>query len=172
MTRIRDFFADSDWVDREVLRQLSHIRGNWELQWNSLTGYYEHEDDSYAALLNKLIDELDSCDPASHYHDNEDRLGEYVQRRLNWGIRKQGNRWVKANGSVLTPNNYLALLEQGGYNDISQQELIQAAAGRIQAAIHRNQLHFDKMERSHQYLLAGVLAAILYHRGDYEDVDS
>jgi hypothetical protein len=45
---------------------------------------------------------------------------------------------------------------------------VQAAAGRIHAAIDRGQLHFDDMEWSHQVILAGVLAAILYHREPQE----
>lgn len=168
MTRIRDFFADSDWVDHEVLRPLSHIRANWELEWDPETKRYKHEDDSYGALLNVLIDELDSCAPPKHYHDNEDCLGEYVKNKLNWGIRKRGIKWVSGDGSVLGPGDYLALLEQGGFGEAGEQNLVLAAAGRIKAAIDRGQKHFDQMERSHQYILAGVLAAVLYHRGSYE----
>ena len=75
-------------------------------------------------------------------------------------------RWDSAHdGSVLCPDDYIALLEQGSFDDVEQKNLVLAAAGRIHAAMHLNQLHFDDLEQSHQYLLAGVLAAILYHRG-------
>jgi len=48
--------------------------------------------------------------------------------------------------------------------------MVLAAAGRVHAAIQNGQMHFDEMERSHQVILAGVLAAILYHREPYEGV--
>lgn len=164
MTTVRDFFAWSDWVDHEVLRPLSHIRANWELTWNHDSKHYEPEEDSFADLLNQLVDELDGCDPPARYHDNEDVLGEYVQRKLNWGVRKHGRTWVNADGSRLGVDDYVALLEQGGFDDAGQAGLVKAAAGRIQAAIRRGQTRFDQMERGHQYMLAGVLAVILYHR--------
>ena len=61
------------------------------------------------------------------------------------------------------------MLEQGGFKTDGDSDLILAAAGRIKAAIERGQRHFDDMERSHQVVLAGVLAAILYHREPQED---
>lgn len=161
---IRQFFSCSDWVDHQVLRPLSHIRGNWELTWDHDSQSYVPEDNSYAALLNDLITELDSCTPPKRYHNNEDILGRYVAKHLNWGVTKKGSRWVGANGKVLHPSDYLALLEQGGFGDNNQSDLVKAAAGRIHAAINRGQTHFDEMEQSHQDMLAGVLAAILYHR--------
>ncbi len=158
------FFGWSDFLDHEVLRPLSHIRANWELKWDHSTGQYAPEDGSYAQLLNELVDEIELCDPPRRYHDNEDRLGEFVQRRLNWGVYKEGNRWLNREGKVLTPPDYISLLEQGGFEDLDQEELVLAAAGRIRAAVSRGQLHFDDMERSHQVMLAGVLAVILYHQ--------
>jgi len=98
------------------------------------------------------------------YHDSEDRLGEYVQECLNWAIWKQGDAWVNADGSRLHPSDYLALMEQGAFKTSGVTELLEAVSGRIHAAIARGQTHFDDMERSHQVILAGVLAAILYHR--------
>ncbi len=169
MTTVRDFFAWSDWVDYQVLRPLSHIRGNWDISWDHAAKRYEPEEDSFADLLNELIEELDSCDPPSRYHDNEDVLAECVQSQLNWGVRKQGNIWINPDGSRLSPSDYIALLEQGGFNDAAQADLVKAASGRIQAAIVRGQTHFDQMEQSHQYMLAGVLAAILYHRSSESD---
>ena len=53
-------------------------------------------------------------------------------------------------------------LKMGGYinKSIEQQ--------REEVLAHVFQLHFDEMEQSHQKMLAGVLACILYHRTDYE----
>ncbi|MGC3957703.1 MAG: hypothetical protein QM813_07065 [Verrucomicrobiota bacterium] len=126
------------------------------------------EEDSFAWLFNVLIDELAAITPPNRYHDYENRLGEHVQRSLR-GIRKQGNAWVNANGTRLHPSDYLALIEQGGFKIDGVTDLLEAAAGRIHAAITRGQNHFDDMERSHQVVLAGVLAAILYHLEAHEE---
>ena len=161
---IQNFFVSSDWVDRFVLRPLSHIRQNWELTWDSESNEYSAEEDSFAELLNLLIHEIENTSPPARYHDNEDILANHVQQNLNWGIRKHGKTWANADGNRLGPNDYLALLEQGAFHDIDQTKLIAAASGRIHAAIARGQTHFDEMEMSHQYILAGVLSVILYHR--------
>jgi hypothetical protein len=169
MNNIKVFFERSDFMEHEVLRPLSHIRGNWELQIDPETGRYLVEEDSFAALFNTLIDELASTQPPHRYHDNEDRLGEHVQKHLNWKIRKSGSIWVNQNGARLHHSDYLALLAQGGFDIHGVRNLVQAASGRVHAAIQRGQMHFDDMERSHQVVLAGVLAAILYHRDPYEE---
>ena len=166
---IRRFFAPSDIVDHEVLRPLSHIRANWELQVDPKTGRYMDEEDSFAWLFNMLLDDLAATKPPSRYHDNEDQLGEHVQKSLNWGIRKHGKTWVNADGSRLNPSDYLATLEQGGFKLSGVADLLEAASGRIHAAIARGQTHFGDMERSHRVVLAGVLTAILYHLEPHEE---
>jgi hypothetical protein len=150
----RSFFGRSELLDYLVLRPLSHAKANWELVWDG--DQYEPEEDSYAEDINSLIDDLGKLTPPRKYHDNEDRLAEYVKARTNWNVRKVGNRWV---GS-----DYDHILEVGGFNDADQRDLMLAAAGRIQAAVERNQLHFDEMEEGHQKILAAVLTIILYHR--------
>ncbi len=155
---MNDFFADSDYLDHMVLRPLSHIRANWELTWDRKTGTYIIEGDSYAGLLNNLLTELDNCSPPSRYHDSEDCLAKYVVERLRWPISKIGNRWVGA--------DYDSILEQGGFDDIDQANLLLAAAGRIQVAKRLGQAHFDEMEESHRRMLGAVLAIILYFRTD------
>lgn len=169
MNKKRQFFEGSEFVDHEVLRPLSHIRSNWELVVDPATGRYVDEEDCFAELLNFLIDELALARPPTRYHDTEDRLGEYVQRSLNWKISKQGRIWVNADGRRLHPSDYLALLEQGAFEKDGEAALVEAAAGRMQAAIARGQTHFDEMERSHQIVFGGVLAAILYHREPHEE---
>ena len=89
-----NFFKRSDCLDYFVLRQLSHILPNWELSWDFENNKFEIEEDSYAEKLNDLINELDKIKPSRKYHKNEDFLAEYVQRTLNWGIEKVGNRWI------------------------------------------------------------------------------
>ncbi len=166
MATVRDFFACSGWVDRLVLKPLSHIRANWELSWDDDSRAYVPEDDSFADLLNQLIQELDKCDTSERYHNDEDILGVWVQERLNWNIKKDGHIWVRDDGKRLEPDGYIVLLQQGAFQDVNESHLVKAAAGRIQAAIMQGQTHFDQMELSHQYILAGVLTSILYHRAD------
>ena len=153
---MRLFFAHSDLIDYEVLRPLSHIRPYWELTWDSIRMNYRGEEGSYAGLLNRLIEELDNTTAPTKYHDNEDRLAEYTKKHLNWNIRKEGHRWVG--------EDYKAIIEQGGFHDLDEGELMLAAAGRIHAARIRGQVQYDQIEESHRRMLAAVLTIILYHR--------
>lgn len=154
--RIKEFFDWSDLFDYMVTRQLSHIRGNWELTWDHAEDQYEPEEKSYAEIINGLVVELSKLDPPLKYHENEDRLAEYCKSSLNWDIKKIGNRWV---GS-----DYAVVLEQGGFKDCDQTNLCLAACGRVKAALDRGQHHFDDMEEFHRKMLADVMAIILYHR--------
>ena len=156
MNTTKVFFRNSALLDYLVLRQLSHIKGNWELIWDDDKQVYEPEEESYAELLNQLIEKLCSVNPPPGYHENEDCLAEYVRSNLDWDLRKIGGRWVG--------EDYAAILEQGVSDNINEESLILAAAGRIKAAIDHNQLHFDDMEQSHRKILADVLSIILYHR--------
>ena len=156
--RLRDFFAWSETLDYLVTRPLSHIAGNWELTWDHNSREYEPEEGSFAFLVNQMIEDIAVTMPPERYHDNEDRLAEHVIAHLKWPIRKVGNRWIGA--------DYESILEQGGFSDFDQADLLTAAAGRVHAALDRGQNHFDDMEQSHRSMLAGVLAIILYHRSN------
>lgn len=94
--------------------------------------------------------------PPGRYHDNEDILADYVIDRLKWPIRKLGGRWVGA--------DYDSILEQGGFGDLDQAELLTATTGRIYAAFEFGQNHYDQMEESHRRMLAAILSIILYRR--------
>lgn len=160
-TKIKDFFAKSNLLDYMVLRPLSHINMSWELTWSSADNEYEREEGTFAPLLNDLIAELSTTVPPAKYHDNEDCLVEYVKQSLNWNIYKHGGRWVGV--------DYDAILEQGGFKDFNEQNLVQTATGRIKAALDRGQNHFDDMEDSHKRMLAAVMTIIIYHRQSYLD---
>jgi hypothetical protein len=153
---VQSFLGKSDYFDTDVLRPLSHILPYWELSLDRTTQRYREEDGSYAAIVNALIAELQAVVPPAHYHDNEDRLAESVLKHLKWPIRKEGNRWVGA--------DYSSIIEQGGFHDLNEHDLVLAVAGRIRAAIDRGQTCFDDMEESHRRMLAAVLSVILYHR--------
>jgi len=154
---VEAFFRNSELLDYLVLKPLFHMQPNWELGWDDEKECYVVEEDSFAGLLNCLVNDLAIATPPHRYHDNEDRLAEYVKAELGWEIRKAGNRWIGA--------DYGSILEQGGFDDVNQKDLLQAAAGRIQAALDRRQMHFDEMEESHRQMLGAVLSIILYHRG-------
>ena len=153
---MNNFFENSEYLDRMVLRPLSHISINWELRWNEEKEEYETEGDSLASELNNLIKEINNTNPPISYHDNEDALAEYLKEKMNWNIQKIGNRW--------NCPDYGRLLEQGGFGDIDESHLVKASAGRIEAAKNFDQLNFDEMEAGHQKILAFALSSIIYHR--------
>lgn len=150
------FFYNSEDLDAMVLRPLSHIKGNWELTWDDSTKAYAPEEDSFAEQLNNLIIEIEQTIPLATYHDNEDILLQYVKDKLNWQVSKVNGRWVG--------NDYQSILEQGGFSDIDEKNLILAAAGRMGTAIKLGQVHFDDMEEGHKKIFAAVLSILLYHR--------
>lgn len=153
-----EFFDRTELLDYEVLRPLSHIRGNWEL-FSGTDGYhFEVEEDSFAKELSELIDEIDGAEIPARYHDNEDKLAEYVRDKFEREIKKVGNRWV---GS-----DYRIILQDAGFFDISEYNLVQSAKGRIISAKKYNQNHYDEMEAGHRKMLAVILTLILYHRAD------
>ncbi|WP_433896370.1 hypothetical protein [Sphingobacterium mizutaii] len=154
--KIEDFFCKSALLDSFVLRPLSHIRSNWDLYWDVDKKRYKIEEDSFAKEFNDLITELETISPAGNYHEYEDKLAEYVASRLNWGVEKNGNRWTKA--------DYESILEQGGFFDVNEKNLLKAASGRINKAIEYGQNSFDEMEMGHLKILSALLTIILYHR--------
>ncbi|WP_145961325.1 hypothetical protein [Salinisphaera sp. LB1] len=163
-----EFFKPSAYLEYEILRPLSFIRSNWELQIDPETGRYLDEPDSFAWPLNHLVDRLATISPPLVYHDIEDVLAEHVQKNSNWNIRKKGGSWLSEAGSRLTPSDYLAALEQGGFAADGRRTLLLAASGRIYTAMRYGHEHFDDMERGHRVILGGVLATILYHWEIYE----
>lgn len=155
--KVRDFFANCESLDYLVLRPLDHIASNWDLRWDFADEKYIQEDDSFAQLLNVLIEEMASTTPPIRYHDNEDRLAEFVRDGpLKWPINKVKNRWIGM--------DYQPILQAGAFDDIDQSNLVSAATGRVWAAITRQQIHFDDMEESHQRMLGAVISIVVYQR--------
>ncbi len=157
MTPVEKFFFKSELLDYLVLRPLSHIRGNWDLTYDGTEHFFVPEEDSFAVEINQLLIDLNNVKIPDSYHDNEDCLAQYVKANLNWDIKKDGKQWKG--------EEYKVILEQGGFSDDDQQNLLIAAAGRIKTTIiDYKQFHFDDMERGHQNILADILSIILYHR--------
>jgi hypothetical protein len=153
---VRAFFAQSEWLDRFVLRPLSHITLNWELTWDAELKVYEPEEDSFAADLNCVIDLICNCHNPANYHKHEDVLANYLVESGSWPTQKKGSKWIGA--------NYQSILEQGAFQDYRQIDLIASATGRVYAALRFGQLDFDSMEDGHRTMLAAVMTIILYHR--------
>jgi hypothetical protein len=156
LNEIRGFFRWSICIDQYVLKPLSHIAGNWEAEWDHEGDRYAPEASSFTDDLNQVIELVAACPRPLRYHDHEDLLAEQAVRESKWPIGKQGSRWVGA--------DYLGLLERGAFGDLDQRNLIAAAAGRVHAALDRQQKHIDQMEDRHRYMLAALLSIIIYHR--------
>jgi hypothetical protein len=158
--KVRHFFANSTVLDHDVLRPLSHVKGNWEVSWDAEAGKYEHEEGSFAKYLNVLVEDISDTAISVRYHDNEDVIAGYLASRPGSKIVKHDGRWVGA--------DYGWILEQGGFDDIDQAELLTSAIGRVAAAIERGQVTYDEMEQGHRLMLGDILTIILYHRSNYE----
>jgi len=153
---IRKFFAHSNVLDYLVLRPLSHIAQNWEMTWDPVANFYEPEVDSFAADVNAVIELIATKPTPERYHDNEDYLAEHVVRELRWPIQKKGTFWVG--------EDYDCILEQGGFGDLNQSNLISASSGRVHAAFKHGQTHIDDMEECHRNMLTALMTITIYHR--------
>lgn len=153
---VREFFAWSDLLDREVLKPLAHIKGGWELWWCRETRRYEHEEDSFAKQLSILIDDIADTAISPRYHDNEDVVANFLASKPGSKISKVNGKWTGA--------PYGWILEQGGFDDIDQGELLTSAIGRVAVAIELGQMTYDEMEDGHRLMLGDLLTIILYHR--------
>ena len=156
---ILDFIDCSDIFDHMVLRPLSHIRGNWELQWNYEKLEFLEEEDSFAKDLNQLLRDIADYElPCNYrYHASEDIIARLVKKHLHWNIyRDRRGFWHGA--------EYIWIIEQGTLYDIDQQEILKALKGRILAAIVRKQ-KFSDIDSGHQAMIAGLFSIILYVRG-------
>lgn len=158
---IEDFFNGSVNLDRYVLRPLSHLKQTWDLSWDKSTKRFVVEKDSFGTDFNELITELEHTNPPDNYHDNEDKIAEYFKKFLKWEIQKINRRWTGA--------DYEFILEQGGFGDIDEKNLVLAASGRIHAAIKFGQDHFDDMEDGHMNILSNILSIILFHRYNLQE---
>ncbi len=158
--QVKTFFDNSEYLLELSLIQLEHIRSNWDLYWDDSNMRYSEEEDSFAKELNELIIDIASAEPPKHYHDNEDILVGFYNQNCQDKAYKEGNLW-KGEG-------YKTILEQGGFEDYQQADMVQAAAGRVKAALDRSQYNIDSMEKGHRQILCDIIANILYHRHGFD----
>ncbi|HDM8204515.1 TPA: hypothetical protein P0E29_005054 [Vibrio harveyi] len=154
--QIKSFFDDSESVRDLVLQPLEHIRSNWDLYWDDSELRYVEEEHSFGSELNKLILEIAATLAPEDYHQHEDKVAQFYQESSDIHIQKNGRFWAG--------EDYRSILEQGGFNDFEQKDLVLSAAGRVKAALDRSQYHIDNMEKGHQVVLCMILSNILYHR--------
>jgi len=154
--QMKSFFDDSDLLLELVLLPLEHIRSNWDLYWDDDEYKYVEEEYSFARELNELIFQIASVIPPNNYHMHEDKVAIYFNKNDWANIEKNGRYW--------TGEEYRIILEQGGFDDWEQSDLVLAAAGRVKAAIDRGQNSIEAMENTHCKMLCIILSIILYHR--------
>ncbi|UQA50978.1 hypothetical protein [Vibrio sp. ED002] len=154
--QIKSFFDDSESIRDLVLQPLEHIRSNWDLYWNDSELRYVEEEHSFGSELNQLILEIATIQAPENYHQHEDKVAHIYQESSDIHIQKNGRFWGG--------EDYRSILEQGGFDDVEEKDLVLSAAGRIKAALGREQYHIDNMEKGHQIVLCMILSNILYHR--------
>ncbi|MCI5167518.1 MAG: hypothetical protein D3903_15865 [Candidatus Electrothrix sp. GM3_4] len=150
-----NFFANSEDILDYVLKPLEHIRGNWDVIWDRDNDKYQEEEDSFGAELNALIHEIAQAKAPTNYHVHEDKVAVFQTRHWD-SISKKGRFWVGG--------EYREILEQGSFDDHEQQALVLSVAGRVKAALDREQYHIDEMEKKHKRMLCAILSIILYQR--------
>ncbi|MGF1680201.1 hypothetical protein [Photobacterium minamisatsumaniensis] len=152
---MRNFFEHCDYFERLVTKPLFYIKPEYELDW--LDGKLVEREDSFACYLNQLFDELDNVVSPNNYHKYEDIIAEYCALEEPT-IRKKGILWIG--------QDYGWILENGSYDDIDEQNLVLAIAGRVKAAKRFNQCNFDEMEHGHRTMLTELLQCFIYHRSN------
>ncbi|WP_060477693.1 MULTISPECIES: hypothetical protein [Pseudomonas] len=156
---VKNFFHLCHSLDELVLRPLSHLDQSWELL-RSPTGYVVEKGHLSEKLI-ELIDILATTTPPLKYHDNEDRLAEYLISKGS-KIRKEGRFWIGA--------DYEFVLQQASLaHTINHTELVHAASGRVIAALNYGQRNFDDMEEGHKKMLASILTILIFNYGTWMD---
>lgn len=162
---VMSFFGESGWLDRSVLRPLSHLALSWELRRTETVGVFMEEEDSLAGLMNQLIREISLATPPESYHAHEDAVIRLREGAASGLIYLQGKRWRdRATGEPMAKSSIGSLLEQAsiGYDDVP--DLVLAAAGRVATALKFGDANFDDLDEGHADMLAEVLTVILFIR--------
>lgn len=165
---ILTFFYRSDQLDYTTLRPLSHVMCNWELT-SSESGdpLFEEEEDSYAAHLNVLIDEIAATSPPSDYHAFENQIAAEHNGAIEGRYFLKGGLWYDNETSQLIQKDDVGhMMEQASsaWDDIP--ELVLATAGRVATAMRHGVMEFDDLDQGHMEMMAIDLMTILFRRSD------
>jgi hypothetical protein len=162
---VMHFFGKSQWLDRSVLRPLSHIAMSWELRRTETVGVFMEEEDSLAVLMNQLILDISRATPPADYHAHEDAVIRLREGIDNGAIYQEGRRWRdRKTGEPLHKSSISSLMEQASirYEDVP--DLVLAAAGRVATALKFGDANFDDLDNGHADMLAEVLTVIIFIR--------
>ncbi|MFN7310785.1 MAG: hypothetical protein ACK5T0_05370 [Vampirovibrionales bacterium] len=168
--KVLNFFANSDFLDRVVLRPIDHLGYDWELTWDSDKQEYKPEQNSLAEHLNILIRDIASATPEKYYHTLENKWIELFSDVKQGAYKLNSNRlWVDSLTDEPVPKDMLGhMLEQATccYEDIP--DLITAVAGRVQTSMGRGKkTHFDQLDNGHMQMIGIIMTVILFRRSDY-----
>lgn len=161
------FFRRSSFLDHAVLRPLSHVSPDWELQSDGDDDHYLEEDGSLAAHLNVLIENIANSSPVLDYHSHENELASGYQEVSSGEIYLEGNLWLdRKTGRPIEKDMVGHMIEQStaGWDDLP--ELVLAAAGRVAAALRFGISHFDDLDSGHMQMLAVIMTDIIFRRCD------
>ncbi len=163
----RSFFAGSDYLDHAVLRPISHVAPNWELIRDPISDLYEEEDDSLAAHLNVLIEEVSLSSPPRDYHSYENRLAIHYEGVTTGRFYLHGKLWRDRQTGELVEKDFVGhMIEQATCGHYDVPDLVLAASGRVAAALYFGVEHFDKLDHGHMEMLSVIMTDILFRRSD------
>jgi hypothetical protein len=141
---------------------------NWELVGSeSGDPLFEEEEDSYAAHLNVLIDEIAAASPPYDYHEHENQIAAEYRGAINGRYFLKGRLWHdKQTGQPIQKDDVGHMMEQASSGSDNVPGLVLAAAGRVATAMSHGVANFDDLDRGHMEMLAIDLMTILFRRSD------
>ncbi len=160
------FFDQSDWLDYAALRPLSHVMSNWELvRSEDGTLLFEEEEDSFAAHLNVLIDQIAATAPPSDYHAFENQIARGYDGAIGGRYFLHGKLWHDSQtGQPIEKDALGHMIEQASARSDDVPGLVHAAAGRVATAMSYGCANFDNMDKGHMEMLAIDLMTVLFRR--------
>ena len=162
------FFDQSVQLDYAALRPLSHVMSNWELM-RSKDGdpLFEEEEDSFAAHLNVLIDQIAATAPPSDYHMFENQIACGYEGAIRGRYSLTGKLWYDSQtGQPIEKDAVGNMMEQASCGSDDIPGLVYAAAGRVATAMSYGTENFDDFDRGHMEMLAIDLMTVLFRRSD------
>lgn len=167
LTHCETFFENSDILDHAVLRPISHVAPNWELTWDLSSGRYEEEEDSLAAHLNKLIEEISHSLPPQDDHALENQYAINYEGVASGRFHLDGKLWRDRQTGKLVNKDFVGhMIEQATCGHYDVPDLVHSAAGRVSTALQFGVDHFDKLDRGHMEMLSVIITDILFRRSD------
>jgi len=163
------FFANSDWLDRAVLRPISHVAGNWELTWNTHADRYEPESDSLADHLNVLIHDMAASKPPADYHHYENKLAISYDdvKSGRFKLNRSRKLWIDTATNLPVSKDMVGhMIEQATCGHYDVPDLVLSAAGRVATSLRFGVSHFDDLDDGHLEMLSVIMTDILFRRSD------